>query len=60
VIENHRQSAFFEYAESEIAEKGKLDVGKAVVKLIYERFHMEWWDDRCGFFSSDIVPPDWP
>jgi hypothetical protein len=31
VIENHRRSAFFEYVKSKIAEKGKLDVGKAVV-----------------------------
>jgi len=58
VIEDRRQSAFFEYVESEIAEKGKLDVGKAVVKLIYERFHIEWWDDKCSFLSSNTGPAD--
>jgi len=58
VIENHRRSAFFAYVESKIAEKGKLHVGKAVVTLIYEPFHTEWWGDKCGFLSSDIAPPD--
>jgi hypothetical protein len=37
VIEN-RRSAFFDYVESKIAEKVKLDVGKAVVKLISDDF----------------------
>jgi hypothetical protein len=35
VIENHWQSAFLEYVERKIAEKGKLDVGKAVEKAIH-------------------------
>lgn len=40
VIENHRQWAFLEYMESKIAEKEAHDGGKAVVKLVCERFHL--------------------
>ena len=58
MIENHWQSAFLEYVERKIAEKGKLDVGKAVEKAIHERFYFEWWDDKCGFLASDIAPAD--
>jgi len=39
---DRREWEFFEYMESKIAEKEALEVRKAVVTLLRERFYIEW------------------